>query len=165
MTNGVASIKDILFEELELGVRTAARLISRIDSEQWEFRPSERMRTLRELVQHLAAIPDVDVAISKEATEPEIRNLEKEYKALGSDHSALSDAMQRGLEQLKLHYGSMLDEEFLNHRTKPFYVDHEQLQSKWLVETTTHFFHHRSQLYQYLKQLGHDVNMMDLYVV
>ncbi|WP_338463001.1 hypothetical protein V5G20_00985 [Brevibacillus borstelensis] len=78
--NAVNEIKGLLFEELELIVRTTSNLIRRIEQDQWEYKPTDQMRTLREL-----------------------------------------------------------------------------------VEIATHAQHHRSQLFTYLKLLGHDVNMFDLY--
>jgi uncharacterized damage-inducible protein DinB len=58
------------------------------------------------------------------------------------------------------------EEEFLEKVTKPFYFPEEEkghTQAKWLVEITTHAFHHRGQFFNYLKELGYEVNMFDLY--
>ncbi|TLS48471.1 DinB family protein [Paenibacillus antri] len=165
MTNGTAKMKEQLFEEFELGMRTAWRLIGRIRPEQWSYRPADNMRTLQELVHHIASLPEVDVMIAKEATEDEVRAAEKTYARLDCDAEALTAAMGRGFEGLKQHYGAMSDEEFLHRATTPYYVNHPTLQSRWLLETVTHLFHHRSQLFQYVKALGHDVTMMDLYVL
>ncbi|SIT09231.1 DinB family protein [Kroppenstedtia eburnea] len=51
----------------------------------------------------------------------------------------------------------------LRRETRPFYADHALTQAKWLTEIVTHIFHHRAQLLNYLKELGHPVNMFDLY--
>lgn len=164
MTNAVANMRVLIIEELELGVRTSGKLIAKIRPDEWEFRSAETMRSLKELVLHLIAIPAVDLAIVQESTEAEIRRLEKEFEELNG-HEAFTDAMERGLEQLKIYYDAMSDTEFLGRTSKPFYSDHGAVQAKWLIETTTHVFHHRAQLFQYVKQLGHNVNMFDLYVV
>ncbi|HZG74284.1 MAG TPA: DinB family protein [Paenibacillus sp.] len=164
MTNGVAKMKEQLFEELELGMRTSWKLMGRIRPEEWAYRPADNMRSLRELVHHLAAIPEVDVMIAKEATEGDVKAKEREYERLDCDAAALTERMREGFEGLKRHYAAMTDETFLNLATTPFYVNHPTLQSRWLLETTTHLFHHRAQLFQYVKALGHDVNMMDLYI-
>ncbi|MFC3781910.1 DinB family protein [Bacillus chungangensis] len=37
-------------------------------------------------------------------------------------------------------------------------------QARWLTETVTHLFHHRTQFFTYLKQTGRDVSMDNLYV-
>jgi len=158
------SLKEHLFHELELGVRTTSRLLARVEPAQWAFRPTERMRSLQELAEHLAALPAVDLLIAREGTEQDVRRLEAEYEAIGTDAAALAEAMRRGAEQAREYYGAMSDATFLTKETKPFYLDRRQPQAQWLVETTTHLFHHRAQLFQYLKQLGHKVNMMDLYV-
>ncbi len=164
MTNGVPKMKEQLFEEFELGMRTSWHLIGRIRPEEWSYRPADNMRTLRELVHHIASLPEVDVLIAKEATESDVRAKENEYALLDCDAAALTEAMGHGFEGLKRHYGGMTDETFLNLATTPYYVDHSTLQSRWLLETTTHLFHHRAQLFQYVKALGHDVNMMNLYI-
>jgi uncharacterized damage-inducible protein DinB len=157
-------MKRLLFEELKLGVRTSCKLLAKVRPEEWDFRPAATMRSLRELALHLIAIPAVDLAIVRESSEAEVRRLEKEFEEL-SGHAAYSGAMNRGLEQLKAYYGDMSEAEFLNRVSTPFYSDHGAVQAKWLVETTTHLYHHRAQLFQYVKQLGHDVSMFDLYAV
>jgi uncharacterized damage-inducible protein DinB len=164
MTNALESMKNLLFEELELGVRTSCKLLAKVRQEEWEFRPAATMRTLRELALHLIAIPAVDLAIVRESAEAEVRQLEKEFEALNG-HQAYAEAMERGLEQLKSYYDAMSDADFLGRVSTPFYSNHGEVQAKWLVETATHLFHHRAQLFQYVKQLGHDVSMFDLYAV
>lgn len=72
--------------------------------------------------------------------------------------------MQKGFDAFQTYMTSLSDEDFLTKKTKPFYLDEGMTQSRWLTETLTHIFHHRAQLFNYLKQLGYDVNMFDLYL-
>ncbi|WP_370733829.1 DinB family protein [Paenibacillus dakarensis] len=37
------------------------------------------------------------------------------------------------------------------------------MQAKWLIEIVTHAQHHRAQMFNYLKTLGYQVSMFDLY--
>ncbi|MEJ8548357.1 DinB family protein [Brevibacillus borstelensis] len=160
--NGVNEIKGLLFEELELIVRTTSNLIRRIGQDQWEYKPADQMRTVRELVEHLAAVPSVDLLILQEEPQEVIRHREAEISKL-SDPEKLIEQMTTGLDDLKAYMQGLSDEEFLQKKTKPFYLEHGSVQAKWLIEIVTHAQHHRGQLFTYLKLLGHDVNMFDLY--
>jgi uncharacterized damage-inducible protein DinB len=160
--NAVNEIKGLLFEELELIVRTTSNLIRRIEQDQWEYKPTDQMRTLRELVEHLVAIPSVDLLILKENPQEVIRQLESEISALSAPEE-LIEQMTSGLDDLKDYMQGLSDEDFLQKKTTPFYLENGSVQAKWLIEIATHAQHHRSQLFTYLKLLGHDVNMFDLY--
>lgn len=90
-----------------------------------------------------------------------MRRLESEHAS--SDPEKLCEWMEEGFQSLCDYMRGLDEESFLTRRTKPFYADHGSTQAKWLVEIVTHVYHHRAQLFQYLKQLGHPVNMFDLY--
>lgn len=160
--NAVQDMKNLLYEELELIIRTTTNLISKVKPEDWEYRPAANMRTLRELVQHLTAIPSVDLLILQEKEEGPVREQEKLFYS-ETDMDKLAAGMSNGLEHLKHYMNSLSDDDFLNKRTKPFYLDHGTVQAKWLIEIVTHAQHHRAQMFNYLKALGYEVSMFDLY--
>lgn len=160
----ISVMKDLLLSEFYIAVRTTKSLLSKVAEEQFNYRPNENMRSLLELANHLVQIPAVDVAIAQEANEEEIRQLEK--KLYSQDVKVLAEVMEKGFENFKAYFESLSEDEFLNKVTKPFYFSEEMqghTQAKWLVESTTHAFHHRGQFFNYLKELGLDVNMFDLY--
>ena len=76
----------------------------------------------------------------------------------------MAEAMEQGFGRLKDYFYSLSDSDFLQKETKPFYLEAGSTQAKWLVETTTHIFHHRAQMFNYMKQLGYEISMPDLYV-
>ncbi len=162
MMPALQQMKALLYEEMELIVRTSVNLLSKIKQEDLNFRPRENMRSLRELAEHLAAIPAVDLIILQQKTEDEVRTLEAVYAA-EEKVDALSARMQDGVKALRDYMDSLTDDEFLHLQTKPFYLDHPTAQAKWLVEIVTHLQHHRGQLFTYLKMQGYEVNMFDLY--
>lgn len=162
---GVQQLKAMLFEELELIVRTSRRLMERIKEEEWGYRPQgrENMRSLQELVHHLAAVPAVDLLILQEHSKAEVSELEATYTAAAEDVHKLSVMMAAGVDSLRSYMEKLPDEQFLAKRTTPYYIDHPTAQAKWLIEIVTHAQHHRAQLFNYLKELGHPANMFDLY--
>lgn len=159
---GVKAMKELLFEELALIVRTSSALMRRIGKDEWEDQPIPQMRPMKELVQHLALVPSVDLLILQESTEAEVRKVEAAYAEV-TDSEKLIGAMEQGKRDLKKYMDNLSDEQFLHMLTRPFYMEHGSVQAKWLVEIVTHAQHHRAHLFMYLKQLGHEVNMFDLY--
>lgn len=63
----------------------------------------------------------------------------------------------------KTYINSLNEKDYLTRATKVFYSENPRLQVQLQIETLTHVFHHRSQLYNYLKQLGHKLNFIMLY--
>ncbi|KAA8997926.1 DinB family protein [Paenibacillus spiritus] len=160
----VQEIQALLFEELSLIIRTTGQLLSRISAEHWEQRPQENMRTLRELAQHLVAIPEVDLLILRESPAEPVRALEAEIEAsTGTDAARLTARFESGAALLQDYMNALSDDEFLHKATAPFYVNHPTVQAKWLIEIITHAQHHRAQLFDRMKLLGYPVSMSDLY--
>lgn len=155
-------MKKYLFEELTLITNTTAGLIRKISAEDWTYQPRENMRSLLELVQHLVAIPAVDLLILQEKSREEVNSLEAVF-AQDRDPESLINRMTQDLDKLKAYMEALSDEDFLYKKTTPFYLPHGTEQAKWLIEIVTHAQHHRGQLFTYLKTKGYEVNMFDLY--
>lgn len=155
-------MKSLLYDELELIVRTSSALMDKIKPEDLAYRPADNMRTLRELAEHLAAIPDVDLLILQEGTEEQVRALEAEFSK-ENGMQGLTERMRGGLARLRAYMDGLSDEAFLQRTTRPFYLEQASTQAKWLVEIVTHAQHHRGQLFTYLKIRGYEVSMFDLY--
>ncbi|SMF89916.1 Uncharacterized damage-inducible protein DinB (forms a four-helix bundle) [Paenibacillus uliginis N3/975] len=160
--NTTNEVKHLLIEELEHIVRTSCNLIRKISPEHWDYRPADNMRNLQELVHHLVSVPAVDLLILQEKSESEIRALEVEIAA-GTDKETLIGWMNSGTVDVKHYMEKLSEKEFLHKKTKPFYLEHGSVQAKWLIEIVTHTQHHRAQMFNYLKTLGYEVNMFDLY--
>jgi len=160
--SNVSIIRDHLLHELEHGVVSTQRLVGLITPEQWDYRPQENMRSLRELTHHLVMIPATDLAIIQEQDGSEFARIEGSIQDV-TDPQQLCDSMQQSYEALKDYMVSLDKEDFLNKSTKAFYAEEGSVQVKWLIEVVTHVFHHRAQLFNYLKALGHDINMFILY--
>jgi len=161
--NATTELKRLLFEELGLIVRTSGKLILKIRPEHWEHRPAANMRSLGELVHHLVAVPATDLFILKEKNAEEVRELEAGIAAGGTDAEKLIASMENGTADLKRYMEELAEEDFLGLKTKPFYLEHGATQAKWLIEIVTHAQHHRAQMFTYMKTLGYDINMFDLY--
>lgn len=160
--SGVMEVRDHLLEELELAVRTSEALITRIKPEEWSYRPQENMRTLLQLAHHLISVPASDLAILQQMPQQEVAEIENSVQAI-TDPQQLAERIRLNYQTLRQYMMSLSEEELLHKSTKAFYLEHGTVQVKWLIEIVTHMFHHRSQLYNYLKQMGHDLNFIMLY--
>ncbi|MBY6038279.1 DinB family protein [Fictibacillus nanhaiensis] len=159
--NATASFTETLLEEFYVVVRTTSNLLKKADPAVYDFHPEDHMRSFLELANHLVQIPHVDLAILQEKPEDEIRKLETKLAA--KNVAELNHVLEEGFHLLKSYFLSLSEEDFLQKETKPFYAEKGMTQAKWLVEIVTHAFHHRAQLFTYLKQTKHDVTMFDLY--
>lgn len=162
LMQAVIEMKGLLLHELEHIVRTSSSLIGKISPGHWEYRPRENMRSLLELAQHLVSVPSVDLLILQEQGQPDIRRVEDEINEARTAER-LSAWMDKGFQDLKAYMEGLSEEDFLHKATKPFYLEQGSVQAKWLIEIVTHAQHHRAQLFNYLKELGYEVNMFDLY--
>lgn len=163
MNQNISHIKELLFQEMELALTTTNALLSIIKEEQWDYRPGENMRSLLELARHLVHVPALELAILQEKSKEEVRNLAMSVMHL-RDAASLSDVMHRGFHGLKSYMNSLDENELLYKSTAPFFAEHQPaVQIKWLMEITTHVYHHRGQMFTYMKQLGLPVSMLDLY--
>ena len=159
----VNTLRDVITHEMSVGVQSTTQLLKKVKASDWDYRPSHNMRTLRELADHLAAIPEVDLAIMNEKSESDVHQLEEKYAQFKTGEE-LAQAMKDAFDIYRETISSLPEDVYLNKETKPFYADFASTQAKWHVETVTHLFHHRAQFFNYLKQLGYEVNMFDLYV-
>jgi uncharacterized damage-inducible protein DinB len=163
MNMEISRIKDLLFEEMELALTTTCSLLSMIKEDQWEYRPHENMRSLIELARHLVHVPAQELAILQEQSMEQVRSLVISIMHL-RDAAALSDVMHQGVAALKEYMNSLDEAELLYKSTAPFFAKHQpSVQIKWLMEITTHLYHHRGQMFTYMKQLGIPASMRDLY--
>jgi uncharacterized damage-inducible protein DinB len=160
--SGTLQVRDHLLSELETGVRTGEALIRKIRPEDWSFRPQDNFRSLLELVHHFVLIPASDLAIMQEKSEGEVGEIETSLSGV-EDPERLATTFRQNFEAYKAYILSLSEDDYLNRSTKAFYMEHGHLQVQWQIETLTHVFHHRSQIYNYLKQLGHEVSFFMLY--
>jgi uncharacterized damage-inducible protein DinB len=136
------------------------RLFSLLPEKKLNWRPVESMRTLLEVANHLAQIPSVDLAILTGTLHAEVQELERAL--FKTNPAELGTLWEGGLEKLEQFYSALTPGEYARGIGRAFY-GHEATYPEWLLEIITHGYHHRSQLFTYLKILGVPVDMSTLY--
>lgn len=158
------TLRETLLHELETGVRTTCHLLDKAAEnlpEWWNRSLRDRTRTLGELVNHLVQIPAIDLAILKEQSEEEVHILEATLQADTAED--LKRTMTEGFAALRKYFAELDEDVLLNRTSKAFYAEEGATQARWLVEILTHMFHHRAQVFTYLKTFGLAIDMFDLY--
>jgi uncharacterized damage-inducible protein DinB len=151
--------QNLILDNLEWLSGSIQKLLGLIGSD-GDYRPRERMRTLLELANHLVQIPAVDLLILKGGTQDEVRALEAQLTS--TDPERLFQVWTEGVAALKAYYAPYETAALAAERRKAFY-GHEATLAQWLLDILTHAYHHRAQLFTYLKELGRPIDMFILY--
>jgi len=149
-----------LLEELRKITENCCRLLSLAREEHLDYRPQEGMRSLRELANHLAQVPAVDLTILKGATEKEVQEAERSLDR--SDPAGWQEVLRDGQKELYRYIERLSLDEYENNSGTAFY-GRTQTNAQWLLEIITHLYHHRAQFFMYLKLNGYDVSTKTLY--
>jgi len=152
--------RGLLLAELEKVTENCCRLFSLVQEEHLSWRPQDNMRSLSELANHLAQIPAVDLHIMQGVPEPKLIELEENLQRASQEQ--WSSVMRQGCEELTGFMAKLSFDEFENNSGTAYY-GRTQTFVQWLLEVVTHIFHHRSQLFMYLKLNGYDVDTRTLY--
>jgi uncharacterized damage-inducible protein DinB len=156
--------RSMLLTELEFICRNCARLIGQVEAAQYRYRPPAaegvNIRTMLELANHLAQIPSIDLAIIRSLPEEDIQRLERElWQGEALD---LKGVLREGFEETHRFMEKLSISEFETGSATAYY-GRTQTYAQWLLEVITHLYHHRSQLFTYLKLTGAPVDMRGLY--
>ncbi len=160
--SGTLQIRSMMLADLHHVINSVLKLTDKIKMEDWDYRLSPEMRTLGETVQHLAAVPGADLLIMQEKGQEEVSAYEKSVAV--QDIEKVKEFMVKGYRDLNMYMESLSVHAFLNETTKAFYAEAGVTQARWLLEVITHVYHHRAQMFMYMKAKGYDVSMADLYL-
>ncbi|MDQ3024439.1 MAG: DinB family protein [bacterium] len=157
--------KGLLLKEFEWIAASCARILALAKPDDLDFRPTDRMRSLRELGHHLAQIPAVDLAIMRGLKQEEVQAEEDRLTAEAEVVElprGWHDVLGGGVKDLSRYMETLSMADFEAGSGSAFY-GRTQTNAQWLLENITHLYHHRSQFFSYLKLLGYDVGTRNLY--
>lgn len=152
--------RGLLLNELERVAANSCRLFALIKPEHLGYRPREGMRSLAELGNHLAQVPTVDLRLLQGDDEGQIVELEKQLKREAPEEWIA--LLKEGAAELSRFIERLSINEFENGSGTAYY-GRTQTHAQWLLEIITHLYHHRAQLFMYLKLNGYPVNTRTLY--
>jgi len=125
-----------------------------------DFRPAPGVRSLLELGNHFAAVPLVDLAILQGNPNQVTDTIEETLHGAGPVDWV--EIFTRGCRAVAEYFERMDEEEFETKLTRAWYGTAKE-QAVWLLEVICHIYHHRGQLYAYLRMLNVKVGVEHLY--
>ena len=152
--------REHLIHQLRAVAGTSAHLLGLCPRDRLEHRPGEGMRSLGELADHFAAQPLVDLA-TLQGSSAEVAETIEETLHSGRPGERV-EIFERGIRAAVEYFESMPEKEFETKATRAHYGA-ANTQDVWLLELIGHVYHHRGQLYVYLKMLGLPVDVEHLY--
>ncbi|MHA1216287.1 MAG: DinB family protein [Candidatus Thorarchaeota archaeon] len=158
------SLASLYLEALEKQAQETRFVIGKAADADLDFRPREDMRSLAEVANHLAQIPQMDYKFftSMIQTFEQAQELEKGLWA--NSVPGMIQVFDDGMAILRDAFNQMSDEEFLDMRLKPFYETGDPKNwAHFLPEMMTHMAMHKMQLWVYLKLQGLPVTMWTYY--
>ncbi len=160
----VSSTKDIILDGFLEEARQARFVLSKAEGMNLFYTPSDNLRALRDLANHLAQIPRIDTAIysGEIETVEDAQALEKELT--GSSVSEMVETFDNGLKYAKSFFQEMSEKNFHEAKLKPFYQkEGTKTWPECLQEMTGHLAMHKMQLWMYLRISGKSVDMYTYY--
>ncbi|MFW9851166.1 MAG: hypothetical protein ACFFF4_18720 [Candidatus Thorarchaeota archaeon] len=159
-------IVEVLLDSFKHEAKQARVVIDVARNAKSGFKPSEDMRTLEEIVNHLAEIPTLDPSFYSGEMKS-VEDAQKMEKDLWRDN--IDDALtlfDKGIEGVRERFREMTDEQVLEENLQSFYEKGPMHNwAYYIPEMTRHIAMHKMQLWMYLKLSGLDVNMMTYYGV
>ena len=152
--------RGLLLNELDWIVANCCRLFELVKKENLDWRPRDDMRKLKELANHLAQIPAVDLRIIKGDGEMDVEKFEESLN--GDTAGDWCSAMKEGASNLR-RFMELLSFDDYENGSATAYFGRTQTHGRWLLEAINHIYHHRSQLFIYLRLIGYDIGTRDLY--
>ncbi|MFW9848053.1 MAG: hypothetical protein ACFFF4_02870 [Candidatus Thorarchaeota archaeon] len=157
-------IVEVLLDSFKHEASQARVVIDVARKAKYGFKPKEELRTLEEIVNHLAEIPTLDPSFysGEMKSVEDAQKMEKDLWCKDID-DALT-LFDKGIEGVLERFREMTDEQVLEENLQSFYEKGPMHNwAYYIPEMTRHIAMHKMQLWMYLKLSGIDVNMMTYY--
>ncbi|TFG34181.1 hypothetical protein EU527_04845 [Candidatus Thorarchaeota archaeon] len=162
----MSKLSKILVEMFKRESEQARFVLEAAKDAEVKFSPYEGMRSLLDLVNHLAQIPIIDFKFYTKEFETFEQVQEWEKKLRRSDIPKLLDVFDDGVKTIMKYIENLSDAEILKNNLKAFYEQGpDKNWAQYLPDTTTHLAMHKMQLWMYLKLAGVPVSMWTYYGV
>jgi hypothetical protein len=157
---------DVLMDSFKHEARQARVVIDKARMVNSDFVPRTGMRSLIDLVNHLAQIPLMDPAVYSSELDSEAATQKREMELHRADIDGVLNVFDEGIENADKRFRKMSEKELLEKSLRPFYeAGATKNWAHYIPEMTRHIAMHKMQLWMYLKLSGLDVNMMTYYGV
>lgn len=134
------------FNQISVSIRSISELLDELESGDLDAQPTENKLSIGQLFAHMALVCKADLLIANEASEEEMSDF------YASNHfTAIEDikeALLSNFSLLKTRYMNYTEDELMQRTTSYWGVSYTRFE--WLLEISSHLYHHRGQLHAML---------------
>ncbi|MDN7247148.1 DinB family protein [Planococcus shenhongbingii] len=138
--------KGIIFQ-MDLAVDSVVKLMDTLSDEDLNIKPTAEKWSIGELLAHMSVISKADFLIGLGASEEELDHYYEVTKP-ESNLNSIAATLIDNYSFLRNSISELQEEELLRETTSFFGAVHSRYE--WLLDTQSHFFHHRGQLHAML---------------
>ncbi|WOV87194.1 DinB family protein [Sporosarcina oncorhynchi] len=134
------------FNQIEVLIQSVTELLEKLEPTDLAIQPTENKFSVRQLLAHMSLICKADLLISDETSEEEMKTF---YSSISiSTTEEMKEALLSNFSILKKRYLNYSEEELLQTTTSYWGVSYTRFE--WLLEISSHLYHHRGQLHAML---------------
>jgi hypothetical protein len=146
--------RGLLLAELERIARSSCHVLRELHPDDFGFQPTPDLRTALELANQLGQLVILDLKLITGATADELKVLEDELWRESADDWC--GHLRHGVEQVQRYMEELTFDAFENGSATAYY-GRTQTNAKWLLDIISRLYHHRAQLYFYLRLLDYRI--------
>lgn len=155
--------KELLLKELHFLKDNMSHYILMYEEDLADWTPHNNLRSLFSLVNHISGIPMMTAAILEQLPDECIFPLDEPFMVQHIDTPGLYHFFLDGFKKLETFVNAIPNDEFNTKLIRhPF--GEKVTPAKVTFDAITHLYHHRGQLHNYLKELGHLISTDTLFI-
>lgn len=142
------------FNQISVSIQSITELLDKLEPNDLDLQPTKNKYSVRQLLAHMSLICKADLLISDEASEEEMSDF---YSSISiSSIEEMKEALLFNFSLLEKRYFDYSEDELLQTTTSYWGVSYTRFE--WLLEISSHLYHHRGQLHAMLVHcLGKDL--------
>lgn len=134
------------FNQISISIQSIADLLDELEPGDLDAQPTENKLSIGQLFTHMALICKADLLIANEASEEEMSNFYASNHFTAIDD--IKEALLSNFSLLKTRYMNYTEDELMQKTTSYWGVSYTRYE--WLLEISSHLYHHRGQLHAML---------------
>ena len=132
--------------QISIAVRSIADMMDNLEPSDLDVQPTKNKLSIGQLLAHMSLICKADLLISDEATEEKMSEFYSSNPLLSI--AEMKEALLSNFALLEERYLGYTEEELMQTTTSYWGVSYTRFE--WLLEISSHLYHHRGQLHAML---------------
>src|SRR5690606_38165416 len=132
--------------QISIAVRSIVDMMDKLEPGDLDIQPTENKYSIRQLLAHIPLICQADLLIADEASEEQMSNFYSSNRLQNT--TVMKEALLENFALLENRYLHYTEEDLMQTSTSYWGVSYTRFE--WLLEISSHLYHHRGQLHAML---------------